>query len=163
MKKILLWLFLGCGACYAADAVVVAAPAQALDFMALAKDVLIVLATVFGAIITTALPAIVKAILRHFGMAADSAELNMITSMVDSAANWATHLASTQAIQPTHNAKVDAGFAHVNEILDDKLIQAYGIVPLRNMISAKISALDTPATPAAAVAAPVAAAALKAS
>ena len=148
MRNTFLWVvgmfMLACTVGLCADAAPVVAPvAQSLDFMALVKDILIVVVTVFGAVITASLKWIVPAILKHFGMAADSAELGMITTAVDSGANWATHWASTQAIQPTHNAMVDQGFAHINEVLDDKLVQTYGIVPLRNMLSAKIASLDT--------------------
>ena len=166
MRNAFFWvvgvLLLACTVAVCADAApVVVSGAQSMDFMAFVKDILIVIVTVFGAVLTASLKWIVPAILKHFGMAADSAELSMITTAVDSGANWATHWASTQAIQPTHNAMVDQGFAHISEVLDDKLVQTYGIVPLRNMISAKIASLDTSVQPAATVAAPMATATVK--
>ena len=154
MKKLILLGLLLCSGVYAADAVAPVA-AQSLDVMALVKNILIVVVTVFGAVLTAALPAILKAVLGHFGIASNSAEFAMIDSAAENAAQHGLQWASTQQVQPTHNATIDAAMAHLTEVLDDKLIQTYGIVPLRNWIGAKITAATAPA---AAVATPVAAA-----
>jgi hypothetical protein len=160
MKKVILFCLVLCGGVYAAavpDATVAIAPAGT-DIMALVKDVLIVVVTVFGAVLTAALPMLLKAVLGHFGIASNSAEFQMIDAAAENAASHGLQWASTQTIQPTHNATIDAAMSHLNEVLDDKLIQAYGIVPLRNWVGAKITAA---AAPTVAVAAPVAAAAVK--
>ena len=143
---VLLLFALVCGVVFAASNVTVTVPpqvvAQPFSWMACVQDALLVIVTVFGAIITASIKPLLTVILGHFGIQKDSAEFAMIDATAENAARLALQKAKDGKIEPTHNAKVDAGFAHMQEVLDDKLVQTYGIEPIKNIVSAKLNAIE---------------------